>query len=155
MSLGFNHNRKYTSSTLPGAVTPMVIRENRSRTSMVTAAMRKKSPPTPAPTKRTVLPPVAPHVQPHMSHQTTIDEMHTVYATVAVPLVNEADGTVVASTGDRVVLVYPMSSDADDGRITMNLKSVNPNTARLSYTVVTVYDPNTEIRYVTKFSLIP
>ncbi len=89
-----------------------------------------------------------------MSHQ-TIDEMHTVYATVAVPLVNEADGTVVASAGDRVVLVYPMSSDAEDGRITMNLKSVNPNTAKLSYTAVTVYDPNTEIRYVTKFSLIP
>lgn len=150
MSLGFNHNRKQRSSTLPGTVNPQFIRDRRApSTSIATAATRRKSPPTPpipliAPTKTEA--PAAPPAN---------DEIHVVYATVAAPLCDEKDGQVVAEIGSRVVLAYPMFSDAEDGRITMKLKRINSNTAQLSYSVVTVYDPNTETRHVTDFSLIP
>ena len=155
MSLGFNHNRKYRSNTLPGTVNPTFIRERRAAPSsaVVAAVTRRKSPPTlstpslAAPSKpkkeETPLPPPPD------------DTIHTVFATVAVPLRNAQGGAIVADVGSRVVLVYPMASDPNDGHITMNLKSVNPNTAQLSYTTVTVYDPNTETRHVTNFSLIP
>lgn len=154
MSLGFNHNRKHRSSTLPGTVNPQLIRERRPPATTAAAVVRRKSPPTPptpVPTK-TSQPPPPPPPAPVSSRD---DEIHTVYATVAVALLSESDGSVVASVGDRVVLVYPMASDAEDGRITMKLKSVHPNTGQLSYNTVTVYDPNTETRYATKFSLIP
>lgn len=179
MSLGFNYNRKHRSNTLPGSVNPMVVRDRRPP-AVATVGTRRKSPvsaaasilvvgPNPVvsaivsrPTATTVsssnlssLPPPPP---PPTSSDSVVavvtEEMHSVFATVAAPLTDES-GTVVAHEGSRVVLVYPMTADADDGRITMKMKSVNPNTAQLSYTTVTVYDPNTETRYATDFSLTP
>lgn len=82
------------------------------------------------------------------------DEMHTVFATARLPLVDQT-GTRVATSGERVVLVYPMSADTDDGLVRMKLKTVHAVTGQLSYTLVTVYDPNTDTRYVDDFSLLP
>ena len=157
MSLGFNHNRKYRSSTLPGSVNMLLVRER--------PALRRKSPlaaPTTVvtPVSTTLVAPAAPRavVAPPTAARPsarTPDETHTVYATAAAPLVSAVDGSVAAQQGERVLLVYPMASNVEDGRITMNLKSVHPATAQLSYTPVTVYDPNTETRYATDFSLTP
>ena len=87
-----------------------------------------------------------------------VDSIHIVYATVgSTGALRQSDGTVMASAdaGTRVVLVYPMMADTDDGIVTMRMKSVNPVTGQLTYTWVRVYDPNTETRYVTDFSLVP
>ena len=183
MSLGFNHNRKHRSSTLPGAVNPILIRERRSTTT-APVPFHRKSPPasqlsapvtsvsTPRGGKIAMEPSLRRKVSPAstQTHVASVDpaptpltqeptpvlmeDMHTVYGTVSTPLFDE-NGNQVAEKGRRAVLVYPMSSDADDGRITMRMKNVDPNTAQLSYTTVTVYDPNTDTRYVTDFSLTP
>lgn len=84
------------------------------------------------------------------------DEAHVVYATVTQDgLMNSNGAATGVEPGQRVVLVYPMTSDGDDGIVTMKMKSIHKVTGQLSYTWVRVYDPNTETRYVTDFSLLP
>lgn len=84
------------------------------------------------------------------------DESHMVYATVTEDGLMSSNGEATGvKPGERVVLVYPMTSDGDDGIVTMRMKSIHNVTGQLSYTWVRVYDPNTETRYVTDFSLLP
>lgn len=84
------------------------------------------------------------------------DEAHVVYATVTKDgLMNSNGEATDVKPGERVVLVYPMTSDGDDGIVAMKMKSIHGVTGQLSYTWVRVYDPNTETRYVTDFSLMP
>lgn len=69
-------------------------------------------------------------------------------------MVDEMDtDSVVARTGERVMLVYPMRSDSNTGRVTMRAKTVDAVTGQLSYTWVLVYDPESGTRAVTDFAL--
>lgn len=108
----------------------------------------------PAPAPPAVAPPTP--VRLETPPRSASEEMHAVYASVTEEgLVAVEGGDVVASHGERVVLVYPMRSEGDDGVVTMRRKSVHPVTGQLSYDWVRVYDPNSETRYVTDFSLLP
>ena len=69
-------------------------------------------------------------------------------------MVDEMDAErVVARQGERVMLVYPMRSDPNTGRVTMRAKTVDAVTGQLSYAWVLVYDPEAGSRAVTDFSL--
>ena len=83
-----------------------------------------------------------------------VDDVHVVYASVTDAGLMTSDGETLESA-PRIVLVYPMASEGDDGVVTMRMKRVHPVTGQLSYTWIRVYDPNTETRYVTDFSLLP
>lgn len=185
MSLGFNQNRKHRMSTLPGAVNATTVRESPRRATTTAAAAvlytsptpavastgsRRRSPPAPTlgskrpPTVSKVFAPppeeatTASHneVQKETPAETVVDDAHLVYASVAAAGLPSAEGDeTVASVGERVVLVYPMRSEEDDGVVTMRKKCVHGVTGQLSYRWVRVYDPNTETRYVTNFSLLP
>jgi len=148
MSLGFNQNRKHRTSTLPGTVNATAVRETRRSTT--TAAASVLFPTTQSST-------VPRRRSPAMAILETVsEEVHVVYASVTERgLVAVEGGDVVASRGERVVLVYPMRSEGDDGVVSMRRKSVHPVTGQLSYDWVRVYDPNSETRYVTDFSLLP
>lgn len=148
MSLGFNHNRKPRQSTLPGVINPLVL-PNRPRATTTPNVVRRRSPPATMPKVQQQLPLPIPAPAP-------VEEMHHVFASVAIDLVDATDPTtIVARQGERIVLVYPMSTDSEDGRVKMKMKRVDTNNAQLSYATVTVYDPNSEIRYVNNFSLFP
>ena len=66
------------------------------------------------------------------------------------------DATLVARRGERVMLVYPMTSDLD-GRVFMHAKTVDRRTAQLRYSRVCVYSfvHDEEERYFDEFSLFP
>ena len=64
-------------------------------------------------------------------------------------------GEVVCQKNDRVVLVYPMVADPDTGIIFMKVKQVDAHTSQLTWHWVNVYDPNSDTRYVSQFSLLP
>jgi hypothetical protein len=78
-----------------------------------------------------------------------------VYATVGDHGIVDVNGTRLDTKETRVVLVYPMKSDTEDGIVTMRRKVVHTVTGQLSYEWIRVYDPNTETRYVSNFSLFP
>lgn len=200
MSLGFNQNRKHRTSTLPGSVNSMTVRESprRSATTPAASVLFSSSPPVAttvsrrrSPTLGVVLgskrPPalkesIAPSSLPTSSGTTEnkknastttdpqplssplppapqpppqSDDVHVVYATVTENGLMTPDGDIVVHSSQRVVLVYPMASEGDDGIVTMRMKRVHPVTGQLSYVWVRVYDPNTETRYVTDFALVP
>ena len=80
---------------------------------------------------------------------------HWTYATAARPLVDEDTGEDVAPEGARLLLVYPMESDPETGRVRMRCKVAHPVTGQLSYHWVCVCDPERAERGVTDFSMLP
>lgn len=78
-----------------------------------------------------------------------------VYATVADPLVCDETQQEVAPVGCRVLMLYPMSRDADTGLVSMRLKRANAVTGQLTLTWVTVYDSVSDLRHLEDFSLTP
>ena len=144
MSLGFNQNRKPRVRPLPGTIHG-VVRVPRSQDVTLAPPVRKRSPPVTVPRAPAPVEAPPPPVQ---------DDVHTVYATASCDVV-DVDGTRVANAGERLVLVYPMAADANDGMVTMRQKTVHPVTGQLEYRWIRVYDPNTETRFVTNFSLLP
>ena len=155
MSLGFNQLRRPYYTNLPGAVGANVVRRSPTRRAQppaprpVVSLPEKKA----APVKMVAATPPPPPSTTSLA--TLFEETQWVYATAQVALTNDADET-VASEGDRVVLVYPMRTDASTGRVSMRLKTVHPTTGALAHTWVSVYDPDAETPHlVTGFSLLP
>lgn len=152
MSLGYNVNRKHRVSTLPGSVSNVVMPHAPRRRAV---EVRRTSPDaTVAPSR-----PVAvsePVARPTPPPPHTVDaQEHWVYATATEALRDAEGGVVLADAGDRVFMVYPMACDRDDGVVTMRLKHAHPVTGQLQHTWVAAYDPNTETRFLTSFSLVP
>lgn len=167
-SLGFNPNRRHRPSNLPGTINTMVVRprvpgqrrthapkevavvfpqrtsppvtSQRAVPSMVTESTPSVMPPTPSPP----LPPV-------------MEETHWVYASVGKDHLRASDDTddVVCVKDSRVMLLYPMVADPDTGIVSMKVKRVDATTGQLQMRWVDVYDPNTDTRYVTQFSMVP
>jgi len=82
------------------------------------------------------------------------DHFHWVFATTREVLVDVHSGEEVAGPSERVLLVYPMHNDTEEGTVHMRLKQVDPVTAQLSLHWVTVYNSLTNERLVGDFSLI-
>ena len=149
MSLGFNTNRKRTASSLPGSV---------GATTFAVRQLRRSSRPTQLPTPLLVRPvdprPAAVILNTAVpENENVAQEHHSVFGTASVDLVSrDGDRTTVVSAGSRAMFVYPMTANSDEC-VSMRVKSVNPITGQLSYDWVCVYDPSTDERYVTDFSL--
>ena len=170
MSLGFNQLRRPYYTNLPGAVGASVVRRSPTRRTPPTPrppemAPLRKEPPMPVvqkPPMPVVQKPPTPVVQkPPMpvvvpdQLAALFEETQCVYATAQVALTDE-EGAVAASEGERLVLVYPMRTDAGTGRVRMRLKTVHPTTGALKHTWVGVYDPDADTPHlVTDFSLLP
>lgn len=171
MSLGFNQNRKHRTSTLPGAVnavtptrrtatTPAVSVLFSHPTTVASTSSRRRSPPSTKPVVSSPEP-----VRPPPSTEERVveppppppsEEAHVMYATVGPDgLVDLDTGEGVASAAERVVVVYPMKADGEDGVVSMRVKQVHPVTGQLRYSWVAAYDPNSETRHLKNFSLLP
>ena len=139
MSLGFNPNRRHRVTTLPGGVSTKPV---------IPAALLPV--PIRAPPPASVKPiPNKKNTSPGLT--VSLSSPPWVYGIAQQELKDEDSGTIVASQGDKVMLVYPMTEDND--RILMQMKCIHPVTAQLSYAKVVVYDGNSETRAVTDFSL--
>ena len=145
MSLGFNPNRKHRSSTLPGAIAAMGVLP-RTRP----AAVRRTSP-----VKLVVPAPVPVPVPVPVAAPPPLETSHWVYATAVVPLIDRLTSEALCEAGARVLLVYPMESDAETGRVRMRLKHAHPRTGQLAQAWVDVYDPDADVRTVTDFAMVP
>ena len=79
-----------------------------------------------------------------------------VYADAAVALEDLDTEEEVAPAGARVLLVYPMQTDANSGLVRMRLKAAHPITGQLRHHWVAVYDPERADapHRVTRFSVV-
>lgn len=147
MSLGFNRNRKTRQTSLPGEINSV--------------------PPTRRVVPRTILltriadSSAAPVTQNNRSEYRTRQERDGDPVTRNAPVDEATDETrceaqwVYATDrlGERIMVVYPMKS-GEDGVVRMRAKRVHRHTGQLSYEWIDAYDPNTETRYLTDFSLV-
>ena len=83
------------------------------------------------------------------------EEGHWVYATTKAILLADEGGAEgeCAAENNRVVLVYPMRSDPESGRIAMRHKTVHEHTGQFKYTWVVVYDPDASVPHRVSFSM--
>lgn len=164
-SLGFNPNRRHRSSNLPGALNTMVVRaqtrvpnQRRAQTPKEIAVLvpRMTSPQMPIHSIPS-LPPVQTPIDTPSSHPLNVEEMHWVYATVGTHHLHDSNdlNDIVCVKDSRVLLVYPMVADPDTGIVSMKVKHVDAHTGQLEMRWVDVYDPNTDTRFVSQFSMVP
>lgn len=164
-SLGFNPNRRHRSTNLQGTINTLVVRprvqgQRRTQAPKEVAVIlpRRTSPPatTQRSTSSIVAEPASAVVLPVPSPR-QVEETHWVYATVGDHHLRATDDpdNVVCVKDSRVLLLYPMVADPDTGIVSMKVKKVNPGTGQLEIHWVDVYDPNTDARYVSQFSMIP
>lgn len=173
MSLGFNPNRPVRTTNLPGAVGGSILSVTRRRVRSPTGTATAR-PPTSAPwrvappTTTVVVTPSATTRRVHIQAEERVEsgtskvdaaklyeEMQWVYANVTEPLVDaDTDEAVGVDVDDRVLMVYPMQTDKDTGKVRMRLKSVHPVTGQLSVRWVVAYDPDLEMRFLNRFSLV-
>lgn len=149
-------------ANLPGTINAVAPRPR--------VAARRRAPPPPketGPQKRTspremsnvpsVQTPIEKPVLPPPTVITAPEETHWVYATVGPShlraTTNPDDILCVKDT--RVMLLYPMVSDPDTGIVSMKVKRVDEYTGQLYCDWVNVYDPNSDTRTVSDFSLFP
>lgn len=79
-----------------------------------------------------------------------------VFATAVRDMTDHSDPErVIAKAASRVMLVYPMQTDAATGCVIMRAKTVDPTTGQLSYAWVKVYDPDAGERIANDFSFAP
>ena len=167
-SLGFNPNRRHRSSNLPGAINTMVVRsripgQRRTQVPKEVAVVfpRRASPPA---ASREAAPSVVTERTPTTTMPPTTlppppaaGETHWVYASVGTDHLRASDDPddIVCVKDSRVMLLYPMVADPDTGNVSMKVKKVDATTGQLEMRWVDVYDPNTDTRYVTQFSMVP
>lgn len=185
MSLGFNPQRHPRVTNLPGAVGANVLSlpSSRRRVALLPSrAATRAAPPVAAgarapsttapPSSATALlprpptPPKAHHtiaiVEPKRDEEAArlVHEAHEaaqwVYADAAVALQDLDTEEEVAPAGARVLLVYPMQTDANSGLVRMRLKAAHPITGQLRHHWVAVYDPECADapHRVTRFSVV-
>ena len=79
------------------------------------------------------------------------------YATVGTHHLHDSNdlNDIVCVKDSRVLLVYPMVADPDTGIVSMKVKHVDAHTGQLEMRWVDVYDPNTDTRFVSQFSMVP
>jgi hypothetical protein len=150
MSLGFNTMRNPRTTNLPGGVNGSVI------FSMPrTVKSPRGNPPVKKPLENKSLPsPLNKAVVAVAENTTETDEsQHSVYATVKDRLL-DVTGENVFEDKARVLMVYPMRKETNEN-VSMRVKMVNEITGQLSYKWVVVFDPSTDERFLTDFSLIP
>ena len=85
-----------------------------------------------------------------------VDEIqhHGVYATVNANLLEVSSSDEIFPDKARVYMVYPMRTETNE-KVSMRVKIVNSVTGQLSYKWVIVFDPSTDERFLSDFSLIP
>ena len=85
-----------------------------------------------------------------------VDEIqhHGVYATVNKTLLEISSLNEIFPDKARVYMVYPMQTETNE-KVSMRVKIVNSVTGQLSYKWVIVFDPSTDERFLSDFSLIP
>ena len=154
MSLGYNSLPPRRTSTLPGSVGANAVYRRPRVARAKVASPPVRSPVAPPPVTRPAPPPPP---LPAPSPPTALDDgaPHWIYATAAHALVDEDTGDEVAAAGARLLLVYPMESDAETGRVRMRLKTADPVTGQLAYAWVCVCDPEAGVRGVTEFAMVP
>jgi hypothetical protein len=159
-SLGFNTMRQPFMTNLPGAVGASIVAATpvrRSRSRSLSTAPLAPGRAVGASSARIVLtPPVAPpaaarkaapapFAAPPAPSERELEEVHIsaqwVFGTATCDVHDVDTDEVVATANERVLLVYPMATDAQSGRVRMRLKRVHPVTAQLSHHWVIVYDP--------------
>ena len=158
MSLGYNSLPPRRTSTLPGSVGASAVYRRPRVARAKTASPPVRSPVAPArPTPAPALPPTSSPAPPPAPPPAALDDgaPHWIYATAAHALVDEDTGDEVAAAGARLLLVYPMESDAETGRVRMRLKTADPVTGQLAYAWVCVCDPEAGVRGVTEFAMVP
>lgn len=163
-SLGFNPNRRHRSSNLPGALNTVVVRtrlpgQRRMQATKEVSVLvpRRNSPKRSVETTPRVASVQAATVRPSPSPPPTQEEVHWVYATVVDRHLRTSDdpNEIVCKKDARVLLVYPMMANPDTGIVSMKVKTVDAGTGQLSMQWVDVYDPNTDTRLVSQFSMVP
>ena len=82
-----------------------------------------------------------------------VEDLHWVWANAVTALSDAESGEKVCDAGTRVLLVYPMRADDETGSIRMRLRNVDPVTGQPMVCWVEVYDPITETRRLSSFSL--
>ena len=107
--------------------------------------------------RQMVEPPPVEEVEPTQNNAAQdTNEHHFVYGKAGMDLYEENTSRMVARSGTKVCLVYPMTHNEETGRVTMRMKMVDPETAQLSYCNVCVYTGfDDDTRCVTDFSLFP
>lgn len=164
-SLGFNPNRRYRVGNLPGTVNVTSIARPRVPTQrnmrsvkrdIVDAGTRQRPTPLPSTPAETVL---TGNINTDVPEKVASQEgdVHWMYATVGPqPLTAVDDASkVVCETGARVLVLYPMVADTETGVVSMKVKVVDRETGQLDMHWVNIYDPNTDTRLVSQFSLVP
>lgn len=166
-SLGFNPNRRHRSSNLPGTINTMIVRprvpgQRRTQAPKEVAVVfpRRTSP---SATSREAVPSTDSESTPTTTPLTpspppaAAEETHWVYASVGKDHLRASDDSddIVCVKDSRVMLLYPMVADPDTGIVSMKVKKVDVTTGQLEMRWVDVYDPNTDTRYVTQFSMVP
>lgn len=162
-SLGFNPNRRHRASNLPGTINTMVVRprvagQRRTQAPKEVAVIlpRRTSPPATAPrTVAEITPTTIPRTPSPVPP--VAEETHWVYASVGKDHLRASGDPddIVCTKDSRVMLLYPMIADPDTGIVSMKLKRVDASTGQLEMRWVDVYDPNTDTRYVSQFSMVP
>ena len=160
MSLGFNNNvRQPRISNLGGAVS--------GNTLLLAPARRRRSNAvrSPQPALGSPSVPVRPLTSSAQSLATPVlpapigkvdhDHYHWVYATALGPVIDAHTEEVVADAGARVMLVYPMESDASTGKVRMQMRSSHATTGQLTERWVVVHDPDADGRVMADFSVVP
>jgi hypothetical protein len=150
MSLGLNVHRPHRFTNLPGSTGVATIPRDNARMRNVLRSVPKQVPPTPPPSVERKPQEVS---KKNMVADEIYSETQWVYATAAHPLVDSSTKEEVASAGEKVLLVYPMTSD-ESGKVTMRMKSVHPTTGQLRMHHVYVYDPDSDLRFVKDFTLV-
>ena len=150
MSLGFNPNRRHTSATLPGDVNFVKSYVRRARPTV----RNNRSPVTSTVASEETIA-TNDDVKPVLSIQRHEQE-HWIYASVgSMGLKTSETNETIVDPGTRIMLVYPMTSDPTTGMVSMKMKYVDSVTGQLMMKWVRVYDPNSDERFVSDFSLVP
>ena len=120
-----------------------------SETSTPSVNSKRTAPPSSAPACAPACAPVcAPACAP-----APMEDLHWVWANAMAALTDVQNGEKVCDAGTRVLLVYPMQADPQTGSIRMRLRNVDPDTGQPTVCWVEVYDPITETRHLSSFSL--
>ena len=159
MSLGFNNNvRQPRITNLGGAVgaSTLLVTQTRRRRSNAVRSPQTALAPSPVPVRAPVA--VRPAVTPGLPapvEKIGHDHYHWVYATAVGPVLDAHTEEVVADAGARIMLVYPMESDASTGKVRMQMRSSHATTGPLTDRWVVVHDPDADGRVMADFSVVP
>ena len=164
MSLGYNTQKPLRTTNLPGSVgNTHIVRRNpppRSTQSLPRLPPRAERKPVAAWAEKRGAASTPSGETARVvggSGPTEENDAHWVYGTAVRDLLEEGvDDGIVATKGERVLLLYPQRHDADTGRVLMRAKIAHSKTGQLRHAWVEVYaGVDDDTRNVDDFSLVP